>query len=96
MRKNQDCSVIQLRDDPTQKSGYIDGMSDAQIVRHYDRGVPKGARGAGDLLRQMMDLGALHVRDRRVGRQGHPYAQSFFRVPALGLLISQREHLSST
>ena len=29
MRKNQDCSVIQLRDDPTQKSGYIDGMSDA-------------------------------------------------------------------
>ena len=74
----------------------IDGMSDAQIVRHYDRGVPKGARGAGDLLRQMMGSGALHVRDRRVGRKGHPYAQSFFRVPALGLLVSQREHLSAT
>ena len=29
MRKNKDCAVIQLRDDPTQKSGYIDGLSDA-------------------------------------------------------------------
>ena len=74
----------------------IDGMSDDEIVRHYERGVPEGARSAGDLLKQMMDSHALHARDRRVGRKGHPYAQSFFRVPALGLLVSQREHLSAT
>jgi len=74
----------------------IDGMSDDEIVRQYERSVPEGARSAGDLLKQMMDSHALHARDRRVGRKGHPYAQSFFRVPALGLLISQREHLSST
>jgi len=74
----------------------VEGMSDDEIVRHYERGVPKGARSAGDLLQQMMNSGALHVRDRRVGGKGHPYAMSFFRVPALGLLVSQREHLSST
>ena len=74
----------------------IDGMSDDEIVRHYERGVPEGGRSAGDLLQPMMNSRALHARDRRVGRKGHPYAQSFFRVPALGLLISQREHLSST
>ena len=74
----------------------IEGMSDDEIVQVYERGVPKGARSAGDLLQQMMNSGALHVRDRRVGGKGHPYAMSFFRVPALGLLVSQREHLSST
>ena len=74
----------------------IDGMSDDESVTRYEAGVPKSARSAGDLLEQMMDSGAVHVRDRRVGRKGHPYAMSFFRVPALGLLISQREHLSST
>lgn len=74
----------------------VEAMSDDEIVRHYERGVPKGARSAGDLLQQMMNSGALHVRDRRVGTKGHPYAMSFFRVPALGLIVSQREHLSST
>lgn len=73
-----------------------EGMSDDEIVRQYEAGVPDGARSAGDLLRQMMDSHALHVRDRRVGRRGHPYAMSFFRVPTLALLIGQLEHLSAT
>ncbi|MAH49687.1 hypothetical protein CMI37_27940 [Candidatus Pacearchaeota archaeon] len=40
MRKNKDCAVIQLRDDPTQKSGYIDGLSDADchvLQDHIDK-----------------------------------------------------------
>ena len=72
----------------------IAGMSDDEILTAHDRGTPRNARPATDLLEEMLTSRALHIRERRVGRQGSPYALSFFRVPNLDLLILQRERLS--
>ena len=72
----------------------IAGMSDQEILTAHDRDTPRNARPATDLLAEMLTSRALHIRERRVGRQGTPYAQSFFRVPNLDLMILQRERLS--
>jgi hypothetical protein len=72
----------------------IAGMSDHEILTAQDRGTPRNARPATDLLEEMLTSRALHIRERRVGRQGAPYALSFFRVPHLDLMILQRERLS--
>jgi hypothetical protein len=72
----------------------IAGMSDDEILTASHRDTPRNARPATDLLEEMLTSRALHMRERRVGKQGAPYALSFFRVPHLDLLILQRERLS--